>query len=183
MAPKAYMKRLMILSISLIALCLSACNNDDDEVALSDKSWLFTPDDGLGPEKFTHTSGDLFTYIYQVLQMNSEEKRRGTTASQLKLLFKTVGPPPSGTYRVTSRDKLNDADQVAIECTIFDDARTQYTIESNILWYADESSNQTITYKFENGKASAYFKDIVVTRNETRTIYPNTAKLSAKISQ
>jgi len=162
--------------------CLSSCKKDDNKVsAPTNNTWQVTPDDKVGTQVYKTKTIVLRTNIKQVLEATSEDNPGGGingTRSSITLSFPTVGPPPSGTYKVTAYDKLTNTDQVSIAII------TSGTISNsgpNVYWFSPEGGNQTISYKFEDGKASAVFKNIVM--NQNGSTGPTTAKISANISQ
>lgn len=175
------MKRIIILAISIAMLCFSACKKDKDKSTPDNNTWTVTPDDKVGTQVYKMKTITLRTNIKQVLEATSETNYGGGvsgTGSSITLYFPTVGPPPSGTYKVTAYDKLTSTDQVAIAVI------TSGTISNsgpNVYWFSSEGGNQTITYKFENGKANAVFKDIVM--SQSGSTGPTTAKISVNISQ
>lgn len=177
------MKRIIILSIGIATLCFSACkkDNDNNKSTPVNNTWLVTPDDEVGTQVYKMKTIVLRTNIKQVLEATSEDNPGGGingTKSSITLSFPTVGPPPSGTYKVTAYEKLTSTDQVSIAVIT---SGTMSNSGPNVYWYSPEGGNQTISYKFENGKASAVFKDIVINQNGSSG--PTTGKVSANISQ
>jgi hypothetical protein len=175
--------RHQLLAATLGLACLmGACKKDSKSSGgVAANSWHITPDDGLGPEVYKLKTATLRTNGYQVLEMTSEDNTPGGLqgiSSSLTLYFSTIGPPPSGTYTVTSVEKLNGhTDQVAIYAQTYGSPRTGGNLG---YWYSQQGSTQTITYKFENGKASASFKDIVIKQTGSGA---STGTISASVSQ
>ncbi|MCK7559997.1 hypothetical protein MKQ70_35775 [Chitinophaga sedimenti] len=115
-----------------------------------------------------------------MLEAQSEDNPAGGMrgiSSAITLYFTTIGPPPTGTYKVTSLDKLKNADQVAVYVQTYGDPRTGGNITG---WLSQEGSRQTISYTFENGKAGAIFKDIVIKQGGSGATM---GTVSANISQ
>lgn len=175
-------KKLFILAISFACLQIS-CKKDGDggKNTPGNNTWQLTPDGGLGTEVYKLKTIVLRTNIKQELEANSEDNAAGGINginSTIILSFPTVGPPPSGTYKITSYEKLTATDQVAISVQTWGSPGNGLT---PTIWRSQEGGNYTVFYKFENGKANAVFQDIPVRQNGSAG--PATGITSANISQ
>ncbi|MGN6416600.1 MAG: hypothetical protein ACTHMC_03860 [Pseudobacter sp.] len=173
------MKNIIILFFSAFILCIS-CKKENNKNDTAVNTWSITPD-GFESGSYRLKTIGLKTNVYQMLVATSEENQpsgNAGTNSTLTLYFVTVGPPPSGVYKVTSVEKLSGhPDCVAIQAQTFGDPRTGL---SNTSWYSLEGSTQQISYEFKDGKASATLKDIAIKQAGGG---PSTGTLSARISQ
>ena len=174
------MKKITALCmLCLIGITLSSCK-DDTEDELAANTWTLEPE-GIAKGSYRTKSITLSTQIYQLVEATSLDNEYGGIVginSTLRLYFSTVGPPPTGTYSVTSVDKVSgNANSVAIYLQTFGDPSTGI---SGTYWYSPENSGQTISFTFADGKVSAAFNDVVIKQTGTG---PQTGKLSANISQ
>lgn len=172
------MQKIIILFCAALICCVS-CKKGNDKNENAANTWSLSLE-GYEPSIYSMKSISLSTNIYQLLQAESLEQPRATYGinSTIKLYFATVGPPPSGVYKVTSFEKLSGhPDCVAIQNQTFGDQRTG---SSHTVWFSQEGSTQQISYEFKDGKASATFKDIIMKQSGTG---PKTGTLSARISQ
>jgi hypothetical protein len=167
-----------IWPVVLLALFAASCKKDKTP---DTNTWQVTPDAGKGTEVYKLKTSVLRINIKYVLEVQSEENASGGNngvSSTLVLSFLTVGPPPTGTYKVTAYEKLTSADQVAVYVMT---SKSPSNTSLHTSWFSQEGGNQTISYQFENGKASATFNDIVI--KQAGSPGPTTGKISAKISQ
>lgn len=165
--------------LCLIGTLLFSCK-DDTEDKLASNTWSLQPE-GIRKGTYRTKTITLSTQTYQIVEAISQDNDAGGMvgiSSTLRLYFSTIGPPPTGTYSITSIDGLSgNTNSVAIYLQTYGDPSTAIV---GTAWFSPEDSGQTLSFTFADGKVSATFKDVVI--NQTGT-GPHTGILSANISQ
>ncbi|MBN8879117.1 MAG: hypothetical protein J0I32_16335 [Sphingobacteriales bacterium] len=168
------MKQILYLAFGLIVLLsVSSCKKgDSSNPSLILNTWKIDVDNTSEKSSFTFSqvSGTLSTQGYQLLDMHGDDVvNPAINHCRLQIFFNTIGPPPSGTYTVTSYENLaNMQNGAAIIVT-----RNDYVVHK-----ADE--NQSINVIFANGTLEVKFNNINITR-EGQGWTNKYAKLSASL--
>lgn len=154
------MKRIIYLIISLMTLLsINGCKKDDkDKSSLALNTWRIDVDNNTMKSSvvYTQISGTFSTQGYQLLQMKGDDNL-GLDHCLLKIYFNTIGPPPSGTYTVTSYNNLSKVQNaVAINST------TNSNTNIDVIHWAEE--NQTVHVIFANGTLAVKFDNINIFR-------------------
>lgn len=176
------MKKITALfMLCLIGTMLFTCKDDSDtENELAANTWSLQPE-GIRIGTYRTKTISLSTQIYQIVEANSQDNAAGGMVgvnSTLRLYFSTIGPPPTGTYSITSIDKVSESpNNAAIYLQTFGDPSTGL---SNTSWFSQADSGHTLSFTFADGKVSAAFNNVVVKQTGTG---PQTGTLSASISQ
>jgi len=168
-----------LLTLCLVGIILFSCKNDTED-ELADNTWSLTPE-GVAKGTYRTETVTLSTQVFQTVEARSQYNTAGGMVginSTLTLYFTTAGPPPTGTYSITSVDRLSGRpNSAAIYLQTFGDPSTGLSSTS---WYSQENSGQTLSFTFANGKVSATFDNVVVKQSGTG---PQTGTVSANITQ
>lgn len=168
-----------LLMLGLMGTLLFSCG-DDTENELAANTWTLKPD-GVAKGTYRTKTITLSTQTYQLVEAVSQDNPAGGMvgiSSTLRLYFSTIGPPPTGTYAVTSVEKLSsNPGSVAVYLQTFGDPSTGL---SGTYWYSQQDSGQTLSFTFADGKVSTSFNDITIKQSGTG---PQTGIISANISQ
>lgn len=168
-----------VLLLCLMGTLLFSCE-DDTENELATNTWSLQPD-GVTKGIYRTKTITLSTQTYQLVEAVSQDNGAGGMvgiSSTLRLYFSTIGPPPTGTYPVTSVEKLSsNPGSVAIYLQTWGDPSTGL---SNTYWYSQVDSGHTVSLTFADGKVSVSFKDVNIKQSGAG---PQTGVISANISQ
>lgn len=158
------MKRIFYIILSLIALLtFNACKKDSNngKATLALNTWRIDVNTNCATTSttFTQITGTLSTQGYQLLEMKGEDNS-GLSYSRLRIFFNTIGPPPSGTYTVTSYNKLASVPN-AVAIINSDEG------QSSITSVHEAVEGQTIPVVFANGTLEVKFNDLNIVRDGT----------------
>lgn len=166
--------------LCLAGTMLSSCKDDDTANELSANTWTLTPE-GKDRGSYRLKTITLSTDTYQLITATSEENSYGGAMgieSTLRIYVSTIGPPPTGTYQITSFDNLSKIPNSAtVYLQTLGDPNTGLTTTS---WYSQADSGKSLSITFANGKISASFTDVAVKQSGSG---PQNGKVSATISQ
>ncbi|RZL98086.1 MAG: hypothetical protein EOO88_61335 [Pedobacter sp.] len=154
------MKRIIYFTYALIILLsINGCKKDDkNKSALSLNTWRIDVNNSSVKSSvvYTQITGSFSTQGYQLLEMKGDDNL-GLDHCWLRIYFNTIGPPPSGTYTVTSYNNLSRVQNaVAINST------SNANSNIDVIHWAEE--NQTIHVIFANGTLEVKFDDINIFR-------------------
>lgn len=155
------MKRILYIAISLITLfTLNACKKkrSSANTSLALNTWRIDVNTNCANTSttFTQITGTLSTQGYQLLEMKGEDNS-GLSYSRLRIFFNTIGPPPSGTYTVTSYNKLASVPN-AVAIINSDEG------QSSITSVHEAVEGQTIPVTFANGTLEVKFDNLNIVR-------------------
>ncbi|RYD99410.1 MAG: hypothetical protein EOP54_04105 [Sphingobacteriales bacterium] len=155
------MKRILHIAVSLIIfLTLNSCekNSKNNKATPALNTWRIDVNTHCATTSttFTQITGTFSTQGYQLLEMKGEDNS-GLVYSRLRIFFNTIGPPPSGTYTVTSYDKLATVPN-AVAIINSDEGK------SSITSIHEAAEGQTIPVIFANGTLEVKFNDLNIVR-------------------
>lgn len=155
------MKRLLYITLGLATLLtFNACKKDknDSKTSLALNTWRMDVNTNCANTSttFTQISGTFSTQGYQLLDMKGEDNS-GIAYSHLRIFFSTIGPPESGTYTVTTYNKLGTVPN-AVAIINSDEG------QSSIISVHEAVEGQTIPVIFANGTLEVKFNDVNMLR-------------------